>query len=410
MSRRSRSTAADAGGVPPESSIPAEPPKIPRMETPSNEIGLHNIWRLLRNMQEQILSLQEQVTNQGHSLDAVENQALDLDGHVGEIRKDIAILDTTTNKIWGAIEKGPRTPPPMSLGGAEQTPRPGLFPAPSILSPTARRTARASFLKPKAEPREPAGDSSSSEDEVKPSRKVRAPKMKEPEPFDGTKGRAARQWGTKALIWGKVQLPNYQNDEEAVVTRLLMLMKPGKAADWAQPHLERIMGDVPGAWKTLQEFGTAFRTAFIDPDAARAAARQIEALQQTGDIADYNTEFDNLRADLKWNEEALISQYECGLQHRIKAQLTLKDPYPAMLLELQSIAMKIGQIFKELDTSRPPKASGSKEKGKGREAPATTTSTRAPNPNYVDAEEQDKCRAKGLCIKCGAPDHQYWQC
>lgn len=75
--------------------------------------------------------------------------------------------------------------------------------------------------------------------------------MREPEEFDHTKGKAAKRWFTKACYWVNMQLPNYRNNEEAMVMRLLTLMKQGKAVDWAQPHLEGLASHHPEVITTL---------------------------------------------------------------------------------------------------------------------------------------------------------------
>lgn len=115
-----------------------------------------------------------------------------------------------------------------------------------------------------------------------------------------------------------MQLPNYEKDQGNMSMRLFMLMKQGKAADWAQPHLERIASNHPKAIITQKNLAKAFNDASGDPDAARLAAQQIAALQQAGLVTDYTTSFKTLQSDLNWNEPALISQYKRGLQDHIK--------------------------------------------------------------------------------------------
>lgn len=103
-------------------------------------------------------------------------------------------------------------------------------------------------------------------------------------------------------------------------------MKPGKAADWDKPHLERLVSHHQDALTTLLEFTKAFDEAFGDLDTSQLAAQQIEALKQDGSVTDSTTAFKSLRSELEWNELALISRYEQGLQHHIKTQLALMNP------------------------------------------------------------------------------------
>lgn len=155
---------------------------------------------------------------------------------------------------------------------------------------------------------------------------------------------------TKAMQWANAQLPNYEN-EEALVPRLFSFMRPGEVADWAQPHLEWIINNQRDAITTRREFLRTFVDTFEDPDTERLAARQIEALKQEGSIHDYTTTFKNLRSDLKWNEPALISQYEQGLQHRIKAQIAVMENKLETLAAYQKAANKLGNVFAKLDAS-----------------------------------------------------------
>lgn len=167
------------------------------------------------------------------------------------------------------------------------------------------------------------------------------------------RGSWPKQWFTMAFYWATVQLPNYNNSEEAIVMQLLTLMKQGKAADWAQPHLEQIISQKQGRVTSLVEFTTAFNQTFNDPNAAQLAARQLAALKQDGSVADYNTAFENLRSDHEWNEPTLKSQYKWGLQHWVKTQVAFLKPYPDTLQELQEVAAKIRNLFTELDASCP---------------------------------------------------------
>lgn len=194
-----------------------------------------------------------------------------------------------------------------------------------------------------------------------------------------------------------------------------MLMKPGRAADWAQPQLSKLVGNLPGAIATIDEFREAFKEAFGDPDAARVAARQIDALRQDGTVVDYTTQFENIQAELTWNKPALISQYEQGLQHGVKSQLAFAQPRPTTLRGIQNEANWIGNLFAKLDASRPPRTSGHMDKkGKGGKTQVTTTTTKSnvksSIPNYVEKEECDGRLKAGLCTKCGATDHTFKQC
>lgn len=78
------------------------------MATPSGSIELAHIWQLLRQMQEQEVSLQESVTT-------FRNNVLDIEESVG-------VIKTTTSRIseqLDQLEQGPQTTQVKPQGAAE---------------------------------------------------------------------------------------------------------------------------------------------------------------------------------------------------------------------------------------------------------------------------------------------------
>lgn len=198
-------------------------------------------------MQKQLLSLQELVGTVDAKLEDVEETLATIERQGNGIAKQLA-----------ALEQNPRTPPRQEAE-PEATPcAPGPIHSPQATRPHARFSILNQAFDEDAykrawgigSSRKPVGttkfgESARSIPDQKPQtldapRASKPPKMREPEDFDGTKGKVAKQWVTKAAIWSSTQRPNYES-EESLVLRRFSFMKPGKAADWTQPHLERII-------------------------------------------------------------------------------------------------------------------------------------------------------------------------
>jgi hypothetical protein len=142
------------------------------------------------------------------------------------------------------------------------------------------------------------------------------PKLSSPDSYDGKKrGRPARQWLSRILAWIELSRAAFP-DERSLILYMLHLLKDD-AANWAEPHLSKILRRRAGALRTVEEFVEEFGRAFDDPDAGRVAERKIHDLTQdalpTKSTAEYTTEFWNLISDLDWDDTAYLASYRKGL-------------------------------------------------------------------------------------------------
>jgi hypothetical protein len=240
------------------------------------------------------------------------------------------------------------------------------------------------------------------------------PKLSSPDSYDGKKrGRPARQWLARVLAWVELSRAAF-SDERALILYMLHLLKDD-AANWAQPHLQKVLNHRTGAIATVDEFIDEFGSAFDDPDAGRAAERKILELTQdstpTKSTAEYTTEFRNLMADLDWGDSALVASYRRGLHWKVKELLSQRETQPRHLEGWITAAIQIDNIRRENEASRPPRPSSTPKKVTVT-APTTVTVKRDPKalPNYVDEVERKRRREAGLCIKCGATGHTIKDC
>jgi hypothetical protein len=204
----------------------------------------------------------------------------------------------------------------------------------------------------------------------------------------------------------------FDNKDQALIWILYNM--EGKATDWATPIIDDITSNKPGAPKDVKELTARFTAAFSDPNTKRAAGRKIVALQQTTSTADYITEFRNISADLDWNDSALQDQFLRGVHWKVKEQIALRDSDPTSIKELFNVAICIDNIRRENDENRPKCPQPSGQRATTTTTASTTSTARRVEieklPNYVAPEEQDCCRAEGLCVKCGEKGHIFRNC
>ncbi|CEL54632.1 hypothetical protein RSOLAG1IB_11722 [Rhizoctonia solani AG-1 IB] len=190
----------------------------------------------------------------------------------------------------------------------------------------------------------------------------------------------------------------------------------GTASAWALPHLAHI-GTDKATIKSVKDFDKAFERAFFDPDEQRAAERKITTLIQTSTTAAYATEFRMLLMSLDWNNAALRAQFYKGLHWHVKQQLAQKEAQPQDLEELISAAIRIDNVRRELEISRPPREN--RPKSTAAATPSRTNSGTTPrvdserlkaDPNYVSEAERQRRRDEKLCIKCGKAGHRFAEC
>jgi hypothetical protein len=241
---------------------------------------------------------------------------------------------------------------------------------------------------------------------------IAIPKLSSPDGYDGKKkGRPARQWMARVLAWMELSRAAFPN-EQSVLMYLLHLLKDD-AANWAEPHLRKVLDSTPGALTTIQEFVDQFYSAFDDPDAEQAAERKIQELTQDGvaskSATEYTTEFRNLAADLDWGESALMASFRRGLHWKVKEILSQKETQPRNLEEFIQVAIQIDNVCQENEANRPQKATP-KKVTVNILAPVTVKRDLKALPNYVDEVKRKRRKEAGLCIKCGNWGHTIKDC
>jgi hypothetical protein len=353
---------------------------------------------------------------------ALENKTEDVHGRI------VAIRSLQENQQLGLREIHqtllPNHPDHKGKAKAEPTPGPSTSTEPKKEEPS-RATRHPSFIYSLGSSREPSpvrkGFSfrasaipPAAASTPIPVGTPQVPKLSSPDSYDGKKrGRPARQWLARVLAWVELSRAAFP-DERALILYMLHLLKDD-AANWAQPHLQKVLNHKQGAMATVDEFIDEFGAAFDDPDAGRAAERKILELTQestaTKSTAEYTTEFRNLMADLDWDDSALIASYRRGLHWKVKELMSQRETQPRNLEGWIAAATQIDNIRRENEASRPPRPITTPKKVTvATTSPITVKRDPKALPNYVDESERKRRREAGLCIKCGATGHTIKDC
>jgi hypothetical protein len=383
------------------------------------------LYSMLRETLHTNRRIEEFLFDLDQRVEALENKTEDVHGRIVAIRSLQANQQLGLREIHQTLL--PNHPDHKGKAKAEPTPGPSTSTGPKKEEPSGA-TRRSSFVY--------SLGSSQSSREPSPVRKgfsfrasaippavastptpaatPQVPKLSSPDSYDGKKrGRPARQWLARVLAWVELSRAAFP-DERALILYMLHLLKDD-AANWAQPHLQKVLNHRRGAIATVDEFIDEFGAAFDDPDAGRAAERKILDLTQdstaTKSTAEYTTEFRNLMVDLDWDDSALIASYRRGLHWKVRELMSQRETQPRNLEGWITAATQIDNIRRENEASRPARPNPPSKKVTVT-APATMTVKRDPKalPNYVDEAERKRRREGGLCIKCGATGHTIKDC
>ncbi|KAF8753427.1 Retrotransposon gag protein [Rhizoctonia solani] len=376
MATRSRSTACpqsplDQGELGPTLQATADESGSLEPEV-YGEISLSRAISLILGLQNQVIRLERELEE------------------VKEVNKEAQDWMEQSTKPSLALRLGVEPHTHQKTGNLRQLrPRPGPYPKPTLFQRLVRPSSPG--LTPQKLPPSLPNQRPSKPPAMVPVATYQAPvKVDHPDAYTGKIGNKARQWLTRMLAWVCLNQRMFPTDQE-VLLFLLMNMKDVAGA-WAHPHLDQL-GSHRALIQTVDEFRTEFLAAFGNPDATQAAERQITQLTQTGTCAEYITKFRTIAMDLDWNNAALCGQFARGLHWEVSRLIATQERRPTTLLELQNAALVIDNALCKERASHPPK---------GRRLSS--------DPNFVSKEEQNRRRAKGLCIKCGKLGHKFAEC
>jgi len=206
---------------------------------------------------------------------------------------------------------------------------------------------------------------------------------------------------------------------------------------------------VPPDLVSFDALARALERTYGEADRETVAEHAIKALKQTGSVATYISEFQRHSQYVRWNDAALYSQFYDGLKETMKREVMRQGRF-ATLEELQAFASRMDvryfEFAKELrqvqqvptatqapnprprtyntpprpfNASIPPTASPRPAPTLSRPYAPRTPIADGTIPMEVDnvtgerhltQEEKDRRRALNLCGYCAAPDHGALNC
>ncbi|KAF8753956.1 Retrotransposon gag protein [Rhizoctonia solani] len=302
------------------------------------EISLSRAISLILGLQNQVIRLERELEE------------------VKEVNKEAQDWMGAVNQALTCIEARGGAPTHQKTGNLRQLrPRPGPYPKPTLFQRLVRPLSPGP--PPPKLPLPLRNQLPSGPPATAPVAAYQAPvKVDHPDAYTGKIGNEARQWLTRMLAWVRLNQRMFPTDQETL-SFLLMNMKDAAGA-WAHPHLNQL-GSHRALIQSVDDFRTEFLNAFGNPDATRAAERQITHLTQTGTCAEYITKFRTIAMDLDWNNAALRGQFARGLHWEVSRLIATRERRPTTLLELQNAALVIDNALREERASHPPKGNKS---------------------------------------------------
>jgi hypothetical protein len=190
----------------------------------------------------------------------------------------------------------------------------------------------------------------------------------------------------------------------------------GKAMDQIQPYVLATGINLPNIAALLAILDRAFG----DPDPAGTATRALRSLKQKADLSTYVAEFSRLAAEVPWNDQAKLDQFQEGLSHEL-LQALVHYPNPKSLEELIEKTSEIEQKLARVRVHSRAQPQSHHRAPPVAVAPPAPSVNKAAHPSLVPGgatpmdlssgrprltqAEKDRRRATGACIIYGGMDH-----
>ena len=232
----------------------------------------------------------------------------------------------------------------------------------------------------------------------------RAPKVQDPEDFNGTRSKFTRFMTRLALVFAS-DPTRYNNDAAKIAYAASYLT--GSASDWFESHLDKTTGAVD--FENYAAFATALQNADDDPNARATAERKLRALKQgLKDCSTYHAEFATYATVLNYDNLTKRSFFTEGANQGLKDALSYQISLPDDFNEFIKVCIKLDNNVR-LRVPSPPASTAA---GSSTPGPMDFTSTdRTSRKRGPLTEAQRKYRYEnGLCLYCGNHGHFVSDC
>jgi len=245
-----------------------------------------------------------------------------------------------------------------------------------------------------------------------------APKLHEPEDFDGTRAKFFKVMTKLALVFSSN--PSRYTTDTAKISYAASYLS-GSAADWFEPHLNKATGAI--RFTIHEAFVRALKNGYDDPDTRATAERKLHNLKQGNeDCLAYHAEFCTYATTLNYDDMTKISLFSNGANQDLKTALSYQASPPETFYEFVQLCIRLDNRVKQLcsQTHRPAHTGPAPApRPAPTPVPATgTASDTAPGP--MDLSQADRTpRKRGalspeprryrqenhLCMYCGGSGH-----
>jgi len=243
----------------------------------------------------------------------------------------------------------------------------------------------------------------------------RAPKINEPESFDGTCSKFSKFMTRLALVFS-LDLTRYTTDAAKIAYATSFLT--GSAADWFEPHLNKT-SDATG-FGSYGEFAVALKNAYDDPNVRATAQRKLRNLKQGDkDCSTYHAEFATYATVLNYDDATKIQFFTEGANHDLKTAIAYQPAPPETFDQFVQLCIKLDNSMKLLNTRKPQPRAPGPAPAQSKPVPTTATGT-APGPmdlsnaqRHCGPISEEVCRFRrenNLCCYCGRAGHWRADC
>jgi len=206
-------------------------------------------------------------------------------------------------------------------------------------------------------------------------RSAPAPRLHEPENFDGTRAKFSKFMTKLALVLSS-DPARYSADTAKIAYAASYLS--GSAADWFEPHLNRATGQI--GFTMYEAFVRSLKNAYDNPDARATTERKLHNLKQGDkDCSAYHAEFSTYATILNYDDRTKISFFSNGADQGLKTALSYQVSPPETFDEFVQLCIKLYNKAKLLrsQSSRPAPQNAPAHTPATRPAPSTASGTAA---------------------------------
>ena len=223
------------------------------------------------------------------------------------------------------------------------------------------------------------------------------PKIEDPELYYGERDKL-RAFLVQCELKYNCESHRFANDSEKV--HYANSRCRGAAWKWIQPSIT----DGRSSFTTWEEFKTAIHRAFGEIDAKEIAKVKFNKIEQGArSTALYWAEFQNIIADLDYNDSAYIDKFDAGLPERTQTQLAMLPVKPETITEYANKAIEIDN---KLYNIRARHTRGAPRAGPMHILPHGEKKNTLPDPEPMDLDATRRYKFAGRPQASGRPRPQ----